>query len=95
MDGYVDIKSVTTTYSTTAGDSVVLADPTGGAFTVTLKNPTLTLGKIITIKKVDAGGNAITVDSDGGNIDGLATQSLSTAYAKGRYVSDGVNYWSI
>ncbi|SFD06834.1 hypothetical protein SAMN05518672_101310 [Chitinophaga sp. CF118] len=53
----MSIKSVTATYAITATDNTILANATGGAFTVTLPTPTAAInGRIYTIKKIGTGG---------------------------------------
>ena len=60
----------------------VRADATAGAFAVTL--PALadtSAGVIITVKKIDASGNAVTVTASGSDtIDGAATFALGVRY---------------
>lgn len=86
-------KSVTSTYTIGPKERVILANATGGAFTVTLPNATLRRNQTpITVKRLNGGGNAVTVGSAGGTIDGAATQSLGTQYATIQVVSDGQNW---
>lgn len=59
----------------------ILVDATSGAVTVSLSDPALARpGDEALVKKIDASGNAVTVDSVSGNIDGAATQSLSSQW---------------
>lgn len=84
------VKSVTTTYAMQPFDRVVLADATGGAFTVTLPSAVGRHGQqALTVKRLNAGGNAVTVGSASGTIDGAATQPLAAQYASITVVSDG------
>ena len=74
---------------------VVLADATGGAFTVTIPDAYGRMGQQpISVKRTNGGGNAVTVASAGGTIDGATTQSLATQYAAITVVSDG-NQWLV
>lgn len=79
-------------YTTTDRDSTLLCDCTSGAITVVLRNVS---GRIYTIKKIDSSGNAVTVDSDIGNIDASSTQSLSTQWKFIQAQGDGSNYYII
>lgn len=84
--------SVTTTYTVLGKDKVVLADGTGGGFTVTL--PAASLRKNaqpITIKRISAAGN-ITIASAGGTIDGAATVTLAAQWAMRTVISNGTNW---
>ena len=80
-----------------SSDTVVLADPTAAAFTVTLA--ALENGKVITIKNIGGGTNAVTVDPPGATtIDGAATYVLSGANQSVTligYASAAVNTWKI
>lgn len=85
--------SVTATYTIDGRDKVVLCDATGGAFTVTLPDATLRKNQQpITVKRLNGGGNAVTVGSASGTIDGAATVSLAAQYATKVFISDGSVY---
>ena len=81
--------SKTTTYSAVDGD-FVLADASGGAFTVTL--PTPTAGRRVAVKKTDSSANAVTVATASGNIDGSSTRTLAAQYQAQHYAADGTNW---
>lgn len=84
----------TTTYTLATADSTVLADATGGAFTVTL--PVAPgAGFVYNVKKVDSSGNAITVAGSSGTIDGAATVSIATQYVSLSFTFDGTNWWVV
>ncbi len=64
----------------------IQCDATGGAFTVKLP---LSLGHIgweVGIIKLDATANTITVDGNGTNINGVATQTISIQFDSPRYI---------
>jgi len=89
------IVSKTSVYTIDANDDVVLCDATGGIFTVNLPTAVGIAGVKKTVKKIDSSGNAITVDPSGAQtIDGAATHSLSSQWAKVTVMSDGAN-WQI
>jgi hypothetical protein len=80
----------TAAYTITEGDDVVLADATGGAFSVILPKATLFKGRQFWVKKVDASGNAVTIDGDGSEtIDGAATLALAAQWDNARLLSTG------
>lgn len=83
--------SVSAAYSVQYEDSVILADATGGAFTVTLPPVTETL-KPITIVRMNGGGNAVTI---GGTVNGAANPTLASQYAKKTVISNGTVYVEI
>lgn len=77
-------------------DKGFTGDATGGAFTVTLPNPSKVPGQTIPGIKTDASGNAVTVNVDGGaNINGATTDSLASQYSAARYWSDGSQFWKV
>jgi hypothetical protein len=84
-------------YAVAANIEVVLANPSGGAFDVTLPNANLVIGRQITVKRNNTSANVVTVKSAGGTIDGVAA-ATGIALAGGTYasitvVSDGANWW--
>jgi molybdopterin converting factor small subunit len=87
------IASPITTYS--AGDEVaIFADASGGGFDVDLP-ASPTTGDTYCIKKADTGAGIVRVDGNGNNIDGSATQSLSSAYDSIQIVFDGTEWFII
>lgn len=74
---------------------VYLCNATGGAFAATLPSAGTadpTGGRTVTIKKVDASGNAVTVtpNDPGETIDGATTYALSSQYDSVTLVCDGL-----
>lgn len=89
--------SVTTqtgTYTASVGE-VVLADASGGAFTVTL--PTADSGMCpVVVKKIDSSSNAVTVATPNNEtIDGQASLSITNQYTTRSITSEGSNYYVI
>lgn len=79
-----------------ANDRVILADAGAGAVTVTLIAAAGNEGRVVTIKKVDASANAVTIDGSGTEtIDGAATQVLSAQYEDITVVCDGTAWFII
>lgn len=80
-------------YTLTAGDSVVLADANGGAFTLTLPTAVGIAGRQYTVKRVNAAANNVTIGTTSSQtIDGVTTKVLSSQYEKVTIVSDGANW---
>ncbi len=71
--------SRTVTDDTTAGvnDGLIVADATSAPLTVTLPDPNLVGGMIVTILKADGSGNAVTI---GGTVSGALNPTLATQY---------------
>lgn len=90
------IRSVAAAYTVLATDEhpIVIADATTATFAVTL--PAASAGSLVTVKKVDASANAVTVETPGAEtIDGAANASLATQYEVVRLVSNGTNWFKI
>ena len=79
---YTPSRLVSAATTATAADGVVLADATGGAFTVSLPTDDAYLGRRFTVVRMNGGGNAVTVATVlGGNI----TLGAQYAYATVQY----------
>ena len=88
LDLVYGISTKTTTYNPTlVTDRFIRCDATSGAFSVTLLAAPVT-GQMIFFKKIDSSSNAITVNGNGKNIDGVATCTLMQA----QYNSFGIIY---
>jgi hypothetical protein len=92
-------RSVTSATTVLPTDALLLCDATGGAFTVTLPEARSALGLRVTIKRTNAGANAVTVSRSGTDtIDGSNTTSLASQYARVTVQAwrDGASYgWAI
>lgn len=84
----------TTTYTVGVFDAYVPCNATGAAFTVNLPAAaSVGAGKEVTIKKIDASANAVTVDGNASEtIDGATTYSLSAQWKYVKLYSDGTNW---
>lgn len=89
------IHTVTSGYNTTINDYTILADATGGAFSINLLAAASVPGIIYNIKKIDNTTiNAVTVQANGGElIDGQNTQILTDQYTNIEIQSDGTSWW--
>ena len=85
----------TTTYVVAAGDSLISADATAGAFTVNLPAAASHTGRVVYIKKTDSSANAVTVDGNASEtIDGALTQSIFLQYECLQMICNGTG-WEI
>lgn len=103
-----NIKTVTADYDILAYDDTVLVDATSGNVTVTLlytltsylesaitiNGVNLNINKIITVKRIDASGNTVTIDGDTRTINGSSTITLTANESK-RIQFDGTNWETI
>lgn len=87
------VEVVTTTYTVADTVDTILADATGGAFTITLPNAANV--ERVTVKKTDASANVVTVDGGTATIDGNVTQAISFQYESFTFASDGTNYFLV
>jgi hypothetical protein len=83
-------------YTLTAEDGLVLADASGGTFTLTLPTAVGITGRMYRVKKTDATANAVTIDANAAEtIDGGATATLLVQYEAITVVSDGTEWWVV
>lgn len=88
------IASVTADRALKPSDGTVLADATAGAITLALPPAASARGRIFTVKKVDASGNAVTLDgNDAETIDGAATLAITTQHQSKAIQSDGSGWF--
>jgi hypothetical protein len=79
-------------------DHTVLGDATGGVFDFTLPDASTIPGAQFTVKRINAGGNAVTVKSAGGTIDGVAAATgiaLTVQWQSRTYESNGTNWFIV
>jgi hypothetical protein len=90
-----NVTTVTTAYTVTNGDYKILANATGGAFTITLPAASaVPPGWEVRIEKTDASGNAVTISRAGADtIEGATTVSLAAQFNITRLTSDGTSIW--
>ena len=82
-------------YTALVSDEIITGDATSAAFTITLPTAVGKTGQTYTIKRINAGANAVTVGTTSSqNIDGAATYALSMQYKYVKVVSDG-SHWII
>lgn len=88
--GLVGVKTVSGNYTVTAEFDLVLVTAVA---TITLPNATSEDGRIVRVKAAGT-GYAVTVDTDGGDIDGDSSQVLG-GYEAITCVADGTDWWVI
>lgn len=89
------VRTVTTTATITVNDSLVLGDATTLSFVATLPSAA-TAGLRITVKKIDASGNTVTVSAAGGQtIEGSSTLTLTAQFDYLTLASSGGSVWYI
>jgi hypothetical protein len=72
---------------------VVLADATAANFGIVLPSASLNAGKMITVKKIDAGANIVYLSGAASEkIDGAATFAIKSANGSATVMSDGVDW---
>lgn len=95
-DGFVHAGQVlSANYTMQDGDCVLLVSAAGGARAITLLSPAAAVGKLVTVRKTDAGANNVTLTPATGQIDGAATLVLTAAAPRAMLASDGTNYFTV
>ncbi|MRG48936.1 hypothetical protein GFS24_27745 [Chitinophaga sp. SYP-B3965] len=92
-----NITNKTANYTATAADNTILADASGGAFTITLPSPSGLNGRMYTIKKIGTGGidNAVTIAPTAGSIDGGSSYIIYNDWTFVTLQTDGTNWYVI
>lgn len=86
--------TVSTRYLMTGQEGPLLVDASAGPLMITL--PTLTSTNRVTVKKIDASVNTVTINTPGVElIDGQATQLISTTYVTLQLVNNGTNWFIV
>lgn len=83
--------SKTANYTAVTADRFIAVDATSGAVTILLTAvASLPVGFRLSVKKVDSGGNTVTIDGAGSEtIDGATTLVLATQYSTAVIVNTG------
>ncbi len=74
-------------------DKTLLVDATAGAVMITLPAASDSAHRVMSFKKVDASGNAVTIDAGTDTIDGAGTQVLAAQYDGLTIQSDGTEWF--
>lgn len=92
----VAVTTKTGAYTAVNTDEVILCNTTTAGFAVTLPTAVGRTGQRYTIKKVSADANTLTVNTTAAQtIDGAATLTTTTQWARWTLVSDGANWMVI
>lgn len=92
LEGYSS-RAISGAATLNVDDSIILADASGGAYTVDLPAAANYTNKKFLIKKTDSSANAVTVDGNGSEtIDGATTVALASQYDFIEIVSDGTEW---
>jgi len=90
------LRTETANYTAVSTDHTILADATGGAFTITLPAASGLAGKIYTIKRINSGGHDVTIDANASEtIDGDTTKVLNAHWKYLQIQCDGSNWFII
>lgn len=90
----LSIQTKSSTYTLTLADDVILADASGGGFSVNLPAANTAIGKVFDVKKIDSTGNAVTLDGNGSEtIDGMTTLDITSQYVSIKIISDGSGWY--
>lgn len=90
------VAAKTTTFTVGRHETAFLCDATAGAITANLPPAASSLGRVIVAKKVDASGNAVTLDGNGSEtIDGATTLALPAQWDKATLVCDGAAWFRL
>lgn len=87
--GVITITDADSPYTVLATDAVILVDATVADVDVLLSHQL----QAITVKRIDASVNVVTVDGDGDDIDGAGTYPLLVQWASVTVVTDGTDYF--
>jgi hypothetical protein len=86
-------RTETAAYTAAPWDHTIRVDATAGAVTVTLPPASLHTGKVYVVLKVDASGNAVTINPDAAEtINGAATRSLAAQFNVAMIQSNGASW---
>lgn len=89
-----NIVTVTSNYTISSTDSVILADATSGPITINLPAASSLPKIIFYVKKIDSTSNAVTIDPNGSElIDGVTTKPITSMMTTYPFISNGLNWY--
>jgi hypothetical protein len=95
FQGKLSVTPVKTAAYTAKAGEMVKVNAAGGAFTVTLPTAKGLQGRSIVIQESNNSTTAVTVATSlSQTINGASTKSLTTAYGRTTFVSDGSNWFA-
>jgi len=93
-NGTLGTATKTTSYTVTTSDTVVFADATSGAVTITLPAASGVAGYRFYIKRIDNSANTVTIGRTGADtIDGATSFTLDLQYTAAAFVSNGTAWY--
>jgi len=96
LQGLFPVNSTTSSITIAAETKLQLVDATSGPVTITLPTALEATNRVLTVKKVDATANAVTIDGSGTEtIDGAATRSITAQWDSMTIVSNGTTWYRI
>lgn len=92
----LNIRTITATAAPAANDYTLLCNAASGAITVNLPAAASSAKRVLSIKKIDATANAVTIDPNGAElIDGAATMAITTQWQAMTIHCDGTAWFLI
>lgn len=89
-----NVVTVSADYAASTSDHVILVNP-AGAMAVTLPAASSMLGKRITVKRANSTTHVVTIQPSAGLIDASSSVTLTAAWQKREFVSDGSQYYEV
>lgn len=86
--------TVTTATHSASANTIVLCNR-AGTVAVTLPSPAKDTQVVVKDISGAAESNTITVSSTSGNVDGSASQTITSNYGSLAFVGDGTNWWAV
>lgn len=86
----------TANYTATTSDFFIPVDATSGAITIALPAAATSTNTVFCVKKIDSGGNAVTVDGNASEtIDGTTTKALAAQWDTCFLICNGTTWYII
>jgi pectate lyase len=93
---FTHVVNKTANYTAALTETVILCDATSGAITITLPPVAGVTDQVYIVKKIDSGGNTVTIDGNSSEtIDGATTKVISSQWAVYRIITDGTAWFTI
>jgi hypothetical protein len=88
-----NVQNISSAHVITTG-TLFLCDVTSGSFTISLPVAANNKNRVITVKRIDASGNTLTVNTDDSAlIDGAASTTVTTQWDSISVQSDGTDWF--
>lgn len=90
----VNAAAITASETADTDDDAMIVDASGGAVTITLPDRASNVGKVYTIKRVNATNNVVVSRAGSDTIDGATTKTLASQYAAITIIA-GYGEWNV